>query len=165
MNQSISVIAHNIRSSHNVGSLLRTCEGLGINMVYLSGYTPYPLATHDTRLPHIARKVHAQIQKTALGAEQQLRWQHINDIKNLITDLKRQKVLIAALEQAIDSQPLPNFTPPKKLAILLGNEVEGIDQDLLSMVDVVLEIPMFGRKESFNVIEAASMALYHCRFQ
>ncbi len=165
MSVAISVIAHNLRSCHNVGSLLRTCDGLGVDTVYLSGYTPYPMMASDTRLPHIARKLHAQIQKTALGAEAQIRWQYVDDIETLIGSLKQQNIVIAALEQSPASQPLPGFIPPKKLAILLGNEVDGIDASLLKLADTILEIPMFGRKESFNVIEAASMAVYHCRFK
>lgn len=164
MTPSISVIAHNLRSCHNVGSLLRTCDGLGVDMVYLSGYTPYPMMAGDTRLPHIARKQHLQIHKTALGAEEAGHWQFVPDITTLLDTLRSQGVMIAALEQAVDSQSLPEFSPPNKLALLLGSEVTGLETSLFQLTDVTLEIPMFGRKESFNVVQAASMALYHCRF-
>lgn len=160
----LAVIAHDLRSTHNVGSLLRTAEGLGVTCVYLSGYTPYPLAPNDTRLPHIAAKLHKQIRKTALGAETHNFWQHIDDINELLTNLHAQGFTIAALEQTSSSQPLQTFVAPDKLAIILGREVEGIAPEILARCDTHLEIPMFGRKESFNVVQAAAMALYHCRF-
>ena len=161
----IVVIAHDIRSTHNVGSLLRTCEGLGVQHVYFTGYTPYPeLAEGDPRLPHIARKLAAQITKTALGAETLVSWSHADDVAACIRQLKAEGYQVAALEQAADSTPLPDFTPPDKVALLLGREVEGIAPELLKLCDTSLEIPMFGRKESFNVVQAAAMALYVLRF-
>src|SRR5579871_6804873 len=82
MDRDIILIAHDIRSTHNVGSLLRTAEGMGVARVYFTGYTPYPsLATGDERLPHIAQKLTRQIQKTALGAESQVAWSHHTDVK------------------------------------------------------------------------------------
>jgi 23S rRNA (guanosine2251-2'-O)-methyltransferase len=121
----IVLIAHNLRSCHNVGSLLRTAEGLGVTKVILSGYTPHPLHANDRRLPHEAQKLARQIHKTALGAK---------------------------------------YHPPEKIAIVLGREVEGVEPDVLEACDTALEIPMFGKKESFNVVQAAAMALYHCKF-
>jgi 23S rRNA (guanosine2251-2'-O)-methyltransferase len=159
----IVVIAHDIRSCHNVGSLLRTAEGLGVSKVYLTGYTPYPLAIHDHRLPHEAAKLHKHIQKTALGAENTQNWEQA-ELQPLLEELKAEGYALAALEQAIDSVRLPDFRPPPKLALLLGREVEGIAPSLLKQMDVLLEIPMFGQKESFNVVQAAAMAIYHCRF-
>lgn len=160
----IVVIAHNIRSAHNVGSLLRTAEGLGVSKVYLSGYTPYPICQNDERLPHIANKVGAQIHKTALGAEKALDWQHPDDISQTISDLKGQGYTIAALEQSAGSTPLPSLKPGPKIALLLGSEIGGLDKKLLKQCDDCLEIPMFGKKESFNVVQAAAMALYHLTF-
>ena len=165
----IILIAHNLRSCHNVGSLLRTAEGLGVEEVILSGYTPYPMylettAIRDARLPHEATKLHKQIVKTALGAETSQPWQHIDSIKLLLLELKDQGYLLAAIEQATDSTALPSFKPPDKIALLVGREVEGVELDILAQMDTVLEIPMFGSKESFNVVQAAAMALYHCRF-
>lgn len=162
--RSIVVIAHDIRSTHNVGSLLRTAEGLGIDHVYFTGYTPYPLMPADDRLPHIATKLEAQIQKTALEAQKLVSWSHEPGITNLLGQLKAKGFTLAALEQSKTSIPLPDFQPPKKLALLLGREVEGIAPELLQECDIALEIPMFGRKESFNVVQAAAMALFHCRF-
>jgi len=161
---SIVVIAHDIRSTHNVGSLLRTCEGFGVEHVYLTGYTPYPIEPGDTRLPHIARKLTAQIHKTALDAEELIPWTHIDDVTACITELKESGYIVVALEQMPGSIPLPSFQPPDKVAVLLGREVEGIDPAIVEMCDETIEIPMFGHKESFNVVQAASMALYQLRF-
>lgn len=162
----IVVIAHDIRSTHNVGSLLRTCEGLGVTHVYLTGYTPYPLLpAGDQRLPHISRKLSAQINKTALDAESMVPWSYSQDVLACIADLKMQGYTIAALEQDSRSVPLPDYEPPERIALLLGREVEGIDPAVLAACDTCLEIPMFGRKESFNVVQAAAMTLYHLRFR
>jgi len=158
------LIAHNLRSAHNVGSLLRTCEGLGIDTVYLTGYTPYPARAGDERLPHLAQKIDRQIAKTALGAEKSAAWQHQADINAVLSGLKDRSFVIAALEQAPGSVKLPGFDPPDKLALVVGREVEGLEPEILAICDPILEIPMFGRKESFNVVQAAAMALYHCRF-
>ncbi len=163
--KSIVLIAHNLRSCHNVGSLLRTAEGLGVNEVILTGYTPYPLAANDKRLPHEAQKLHKQIQKTALGAEISQDWRHSDDISLIIAQLKSSGYTIAAIEQAPDSLKLHHFTAPDNIALLVGREVEGVEPEVLTLVDSVVEISMFGNKESFNVVQAAAMALYHCRFQ
>lgn len=158
------MIAHDIRSTHNVGSLMRTAEGLGVRKMYFTGYTPYPIAKNDSRLPHIARKLDAQIQKTALGAQETLLWTRTQDIMALIAELKDQGYEVVGLEQHKGSTPLNNYDAPKKVALLIGREVEGIEPSLLAMCDDILEIPMKGKKESFNVVQAAAMAMYHFRF-
>jgi 23S rRNA (guanosine2251-2'-O)-methyltransferase len=158
------LIAHNLRSAHNVGSLLRTAEGLGVEHVFLTGYTPYPLVSPDERLPHLAQKIAKQINKTALDAEKSLDWQHVSDTESVLADLRADGYTIAAIEQAAGSITLPDYAPPEKLALIVGREVEGIEPEVLLLCDTILEIPMFGRKESFNVVQAAAMALYHCRF-
>lgn len=158
------LIAHNLRSSHNVGSLLRTAEGLGVRQVWLTGYTPYPLAKHDSRLPHLAHKTDAQIAKTALGAERLIRWEHAEEIKPVLKAVRQEGYTVAALEQAAGAQVLPEYRPPRKLALIVGREVHGIEPELLAACDTLLEIPMAGKKESFNVVQAAAMALYHLRF-
>lgn len=160
----IIVIAHNMRSTHNVGSLLRTADGLGVQKVIMTGYTPYPNSGSDERLPHIAEKLTRQIHKTALGAENTITWQHQDDIMAVIAELRQQEFWIAALEQAPDSVSLPSLQPPEKIAIILGREVEGVEAEVLAVCDAKLEIPMFGAKESFNVSQAAAIAMYHCRF-
>jgi 23S rRNA (guanosine2251-2'-O)-methyltransferase len=163
----IILIAHNIRSCHNVGSLIRTAEGLGIQEVILSGYTPYPLLPanqNDNRLPHEAVKISKQIYKTALGAEQTLAWRHEPDVIQAIDNLKSADWRIVAIEQADNSQVLPDYHPLQKVALLVGREVEGIEHEVLEICDDIVEIPMLGHKESYNVAQAAAMALYHCRF-
>ena len=154
----ITVIAHNIRSTHNVGAIFRTCEGLGISRLILSGYTPYPTLPDDTRLPHIATKLTTQISKTALGAEKLVPFQYYPEPN--IEQLKNDGYVIIGLEQDPRSVPLHTFTPPKKVVLLLGEEVEGIDSELRDRCDILLEIPMYGQKESFNVSVAAGIALY-----
>ena len=162
--RSIVLIAHNIRSTHNVGSLLRTAEGLGIREVFLTGYTPYPKSENDARLPHLAQKLHRQIHKTALGAEDHVQWKHAEDIFEVLISLKTTGFTVAAVEQAANSTALQTFMVPEKIALLVGREVEGIEPAVLEKVDHILEIPMSGHKESLNVAQAAAMALYHCSF-
>lgn len=157
----VVLIAHNIRSAVNVGSLLRTADGLGLKEVILSGYTPYPVSADDDRLPHIARRVEAKIHKAALGAEQSVRWQHSESLTAAVQELRKAGYEIAALEQSVESVTLGDYQPPAKLALIVGSEVGGLDKDSLQKADVILEIPMRGRKESFNVAAAAAMALYH----
>lgn len=163
MSRSIVLIAHNLRSSHNVGSLLRTADGLGCKL-YLTGYTPYPLQTHDSRLPHLAAKTAQQIHKTALGAENSVPWQQADDISEVLQELRHKHYIITALEQAPQAISLPEWQPPDRIALIVGREVEGLEPDLIQAVDQVVEIPMQGQKESFNVTIAAAMALYHARF-
>ncbi len=165
MDRSLVVIAHDIRSTHNVGSLLRTCEGLAVAHVYFTGYTPYPpLAHREQRLPHIAAKLGKQIHKTALGSEHMVAWSHVAEISDCIATLKQAGYTIAGLELTPDSIQLPEYEPAKKTALLLGREVDGIAPELLALCDDLVAIPMLGQKESFNVVQAAAMALYHFRF-
>lgn len=161
----IVLIAHNLRSSHNAGSLLRTAEGLGVEHVYLTGYTPYPVAVEDKRLPHVAIKIDKQIQKTALGAQHSQAWTQSDDIETVFAALKNDGFTLYALEQSEKSVPLPELTVPSQVALVVGREVEGIEPSVLAICDEILEIPMFGKKESFNVVQAAAMALYQCRFR
>ncbi len=162
--RNVIVIAHNLRSTHNVGSLLRTAEGIGARQVYLTGYTPHPATDGDQRLPHIQRKLTNAIHKTALGAESSIPWTYSEELTSVIEHLQDSGYTIAALEQTASSLSLPNYTPPQKIALLLGREVEGIEPEVLKLCDICLEIPMAGKKESFNVVQAAAMALYHCIF-
>lgn len=155
----IIVIAHNIRSTHNVGAIFRTAEGFGVTRIILSGYTPYPKIIKDTRLPHIAEKLHTQIHKTALGAEALVPFEY-QETPNLAA-LQAAGYRIAGLEQATTSIALPSYTAPNKIALLLGEEVQGIPEELLRHCEDILEIPMVGEKESFNVSVATGIALYH----
>lgn len=154
----IIVIAHNIRSTHNVGALFRTAEGFGISKIFLTGYTPYPAIPNDTRLPHIANKLTSQIHKTALGAEVIVPFEHRETLD--LETLKAQGYHIVALEQAEKSIPLQTYKSPEKIALLLGEEVAGIAPEHLAACDDIVEIPMVGTKESFNVSVAAGIALY-----
>ena len=154
----IIVIAYNIRSTHNIGSIFRTCEGFGVSKIILSGYSPYPKLPNDTRLPHIATKLTLQIHKTALGAETMVpfEYQETPDI-NL---LKNQGYRIVGLEQDNRSIPLQDYVKTDKIALLLGEEVSGITNDMRDQCDDLIEIPMVGKKESFNVSVATGIALY-----
>lgn len=147
-----------------MGSLLRTAEGLGVDRVYMTGYTPYPAHTDDSRLPHEAHRVAKNIQKTALGAEATQMWHQADDIGTVIDTLKQEQFVIYGIEQGDGSVSLPDFEPPSNIALIVGREVEGIEPKVLALCDGLLEIPMFGRKESYNVVQATAMALYHCRF-
>jgi tRNA G18 (ribose-2'-O)-methylase SpoU len=159
----IVLVVHNIRSTHNVGSILRTADGLGVNKVYLTGYTPYPLAKNDERMPHESAKLDRQISKTALGAQDSVDWQYQLEILDLLSTLKREGYQIVALEQTKTAVDLTKFKPQTNLALIAGNEVEGLDKMTLDQCDQHIQIPMFGQKESFNVAVATAIALYHLR--
>lgn len=154
----IIVIAHNIRSTFNVGSIFRTCEGFGVSKIILSGYTPAPSFPGDTRLPHIAEKLSHQIHKTALDAETLVPFEYQETINLAL--LKHDGFRLVALEQAPTSIMLHNYQSPEKIALLLGEEVHGVPPELLAQIDDIIEIPMVGKKESFNVSVATGIALY-----
>lgn len=147
-----------------MGSLLRTAEGLGVTKVYLTGYTPYPKKPEDQRLPHIAEKLAKQIHKTALDAETSQIWEQSDDLERVLGTLRDKGYTLVGLEQTVQSTPLHTYSPPDKIALLLGREVEGIDPEIIKKLDDTIEIEMFGKKESFNVVQAAAIALYHLRF-
>ena len=113
----IIVIAHNIRSTHNVGSIFRTSEGFGVSKIILSGYTPYPKLEHDSRLPHVAEKLTSQIHKTALGAEKMVpfEYQESPDLDNL----KNEGYRIVGLEQDDKSVMIADYKVPSKVALLI----------------------------------------------
>ena len=165
----IALILHNIRSTYNVGSILRTADGFGVNQVIYSGYTPTPLP-HSKLLPHLAEKLNSQIHKTALGAEQTLKSSVSDDIKATLKELKTVGYQIIGLENNLKEQKtwlLNNRETKKqlhqKVAILLGEEVLGIPDELYSSIDLFLEIPMYGQKESFNVATATAILLFYLR--
>jgi tRNA G18 (ribose-2'-O)-methylase SpoU len=171
----IVVVAHNIRSTHNIGSIFRTCEGFGVEKLILSGYTPYPdlsvqptapscayidgeVVRRDPRLPHIREKITSQIHKTALGAEALVPFEYHDTLDLGTLDLAGYAKV--ALEQAPGSINLRDYHAPDRIALLLGEEVHGISPELLAQCDDCLEIPMHGQKESFNVSVATGIALY-----
>lgn len=148
-NNQIRLIAHNIRSLWNVGSLFRTCDGMGVEKLYLTGYTGRP-----------PRK---EITKTALGAEEFVEWEHVDEPMRVVEDLKKEGWNIVSLEQTEKSVALSEFEPEFPLCLIIGNEIAGVRDDLLEASDAVVEIPMFGKKESLNVAVAAGVALYGIR--
>jgi tRNA G18 (ribose-2'-O)-methylase SpoU len=154
----IILIAHNIRSTHNVGAIFRSSEGFGVNRIILSGYTPYPRLSTDSRLPHIADKLTSQIHKTALGAELLVPFTY--EEHPPIEALKASGYRVVGLEQDEHSIMLSSYHPSDKLVLLLGEEVEGITQALMEQCDDLIEIPMHGQKESYNVSVATGIALY-----
>lgn len=154
------IIAHNIRSTHNVGAILRTAEGFGVKRCYLSGYTPYPRIPDDSRLPHLADKIDKAITKTALGAQKLVPLSVVSDVHACIAQLSSEGYSIVGLEQAGHSTLLQDFMPTGKVALLLGEEVNGISPDLVELCNEIVEIPMVGKKESFNVSVAAGIAMY-----
>lgn len=153
----ITLLLHNIRSTHNVGSIFRSADGFGVNKIILTGYTPHPTYPGDARLPHLAEKISRQINKTALGATSSVPFEYHD---NLLTWLSTNTLPIVGLEQSPNSILLGDFTPPEELVLVLGEEVEGIPKDLFDACDYIVEIPMRGAKESFNVSVAAGIALY-----
>lgn len=146
------LILCDIRSTHNVGAILRTADAVGIEKVYLVGVTPSPI-------DRFGRPVKA-IAKTALGAEKSLVWEHVPDILSLINILKEQHFSIVAIEQDKKAKDYKSYKPKEKTAILLGPEVEGLSPEVLDACDAILEIPMRGKKESLNVSVAAGIVLY-----
>jgi 23S rRNA (guanosine2251-2'-O)-methyltransferase len=150
----VILILHNIRSVHNVGSIFRTADAAGVECIILSGYTPTPLDRFNQPRRDFA--------KVSLGAEVSVPWSQVTMLGPTLAKLQRQKYLIAAIEQDERSSPLFSYYPPKgqPLALILGNEVRGISQPLLKKCDVILEIPMRGKKESLNVSVTAGIALF-----
>jgi len=146
------VIAHNIRSLLNVGSIFRTSDAFGVTKLFLTGYTGTP-----------AHPIHQnKIAKSALGAEKFVPWEHHKSVARLIKDLRLQypRITVVALENNIKAIALPKFKPTFPLVLVLGEEVGGINQNLLKLCNRVVEIPMRGKKESLNVSVAFGVAAY-----
>ncbi len=157
------LVLHNIRSTYNVGAILRTAEGFGVGKVIYAGFTPSPLE----KLPHIAEKNARQIAKTALGAEKTLPSSKSQDILADLTELKQDGYKILGLENNLKDPRLVQIKNaelgsalPKKAVLILGEEVAGISAELYPLIDNFLEIPMRGQKESFNVSVATGIALF-----
>lgn len=146
------IILHNIRSAYNVGAIFRTADGAGVEKVFLTGYTPTPVDRFG--------RSQQEIKKTSLGASESLPWEQ-GDIFEIITKLKSEDVEVVAVEQTPDSISLSDFKPVKNVAYIMGNEVDGVTEDILEVVDQVVDIPMRGQKESLNVSVAAGIVLYH----
>lgn len=155
----VILIIHDIRSLHNVGSLLRTAECLGIKKVFITGYSPYPKQINDSRLPYIADRADKQISKTALGADKSLDLAIMN-LEEAINTLKESGYTIVGLEQTSSACELSDYKPDDKTALLIGSEREGMDAKTLNLCDEFVEIAMRGKKESLNVAQATAIALY-----
>lgn len=144
----IVVVLDNVRSMHNVGSVFRTADGFLLEAVCLCGYTPRP--------PH--RDIH----KTALGATESVAWQGFDTTMEAVQSLKNNGYTLLAVEQANNSISLQNFknNGNQKMAVIFGNEVEGVSQEIIDICDACIEIPQFGMKHSLNVSVAAGIVLY-----
>jgi len=173
MRSFLILILLDIRSLHNVGAIFRTADAMGVKKIYLAGYTPEPYDLFD--------KLRKDFAKTALGSEKFVPWEKVKNAGALIKKLKSEKVFVASLEQSKNSVSLDRFAsrsrlgslasksgmrllgvPDAKLRVvlILGNEVSGVPKSILRKSDAVLEIPMFGKKESLNVSVAAGIAMY-----
>ncbi|OGI21848.1 MAG: hypothetical protein A2808_02800 [Candidatus Moranbacteria bacterium RIFCSPHIGHO2_01_FULL_55_24] len=153
--RSVVLVAHDIRSAHNVGAFFRTANGAGVEKIYLSGYTPTPSAKK-----HFLSPAEKALRKTALGAEESVPWEKHEAVLPLLAELKARGYMLVALEQSEGSVDYRTALPAEKIALLVGNEVEGVPQEALRTCDMILEIPMRGNKNSLNVSVAAGIALY-----
>jgi 23S rRNA (guanosine2251-2'-O)-methyltransferase len=152
MTRSIVLILHNIRSVYNVGAIFRTADAAGVSEIILTGYTPIPL----DRFGRIRR----DFKKTALGAEATMPWRMGEEIQNVLDELTLRGFMTVALEQDIRAVTYTKFVSKNKVALVVGNEVEGVPHDVLDTCEAVIDIPMRGKKESLNVSVAARIVLY-----
>lgn len=146
----VYVILNSIRSNYNVGSIFRTSDGAMIEKLYLCGYTPHP-----------PKK---EILKTALGATESVKWEYVKDPLNVIKELKSKGIKICALELTENSIPYYELTKNDlPLALVVGNEISGVSQEILDHCDFSIEIPQYGIKQSLNVAVAYGIAVYEIR--
>lgn len=146
---SVTVILNNIRSLHNVGSIFRTSDGAGVEKIWLCGITGYP--------------PNPQIAKTALDAQEHVPWEYAEDPAVIIDRLKSQGYQIVLLEQTQESIPYDEFIPQGPVCLILGNEIEGISEGILSKCDTAIEINMAGIKHSLNVSVAFGVVIYRLK--
>lgn len=147
--RSIRLLAHNIRSLWNVGSFFRTCDAMGAERLYLTGYTGHP-----------PRK---EITKTAIGSEQWVPWEHSRDPLPIIESLKKEGWQIVSLELSPSAVDLASFQSDQRVCLIVGHELTGLPEDILATSDAIVQIPMLGKKESLNVSVATGIALHHLR--
>jgi len=150
--ESSVLILPDIRSAINVGAIFRTADAVGINKIYLVGCTPRPTDQYG--------RIQKDITKSALGAETWIQWEYIEKILPLINKLKKDGYEIVALEQDKNSIDYRKYKKPNKLAFILGSEVKGLDKKILKNCDKIVEIPMYGKKESLNVSVACGVSLF-----
>ncbi|MFH0755234.1 MAG: TrmH family RNA methyltransferase [bacterium] len=146
------VLLDNIRSVYNVGSIFRTSDALSIDKIFLCGCTPTPIDRFGRERKDLA--------KVALGAEKNIAWEYFFDIKKIILILKKNRFQIIAVEQAQKSKNFKKIKIKYPTAIIMGNEVKGIDKKILALCDIIAEIPMAGKKESLNVSVAFGIIGY-----
>ncbi|QPH40754.1 RNA methyltransferase [Pedobacter endophyticus] len=144
----VVAVLDNVRSMHNVGSIFRTADGFALEKVVLCGITAQP--------------PHREIEKTALGATQSVEWVHYADTIGAVNDLRTQGYEIIAIEQAENSTMLHTFKPDtsKKYALIFGNEVDGVSDEVMVKIDECIEIPQFGTKHSFNIVISAGIVFW-----
>ena len=147
----VVLVLDNIRSAHNVGSAFRTADSFKVDKVFLCGICAVPPS--------------AEIHKSALGAEYSVEWEHYDDTMDAVRQLKEDGYTIVSAEQAVSSVMLDDFIPQKdvKYALVFGNEVEGVRQDVVDTSDVVLESPQYGTKHSLNVSVSVGVILWHMK--
>jgi len=146
----VYVILNSIRSNYNVGSIFRTSDGAMIEKLYLCGYTPHP-----------PKK---EIMKTALGATESVKWEYVKDPNDVVVKLKKEGMKIAALELTESSFPYYQLKDDVfPLALVIGNEISGVSQDLLDLCDFSIEIPQYGIKQSLNVAVAYGIMIFELR--
>jgi 23S rRNA (guanosine2251-2'-O)-methyltransferase len=149
MKKDFYLILPSIRSCHNVGAMFRTGDACGVTKLFLVGYTAQP--------PKI------QIDKVSLGAELWMKWEYRENLQELILELKSQGVQVIALEKNEKSVDISEVKVTAPIALIVGNEVKGVEAETLDLCDDVVHIPMHGRKESFNVSVAAGIAMYELK--
>lgn len=148
----INLLLDNIRSVHNVGSIFRTAETAGVKKIYCLGTTPTPLDRFGRKRKDFA--------KVALGAEDLVAWEHLEDSSALIRKLRKEEFKIIAVEQSPKSVDYRKKKPAKKMLFILGNEVGGVSKQLLKQANQIVEIPLIGKKESLNVSVVAGIILF-----
>lgn len=158
------LILEDIRSAHNVGSIFRTAEAAGVERIILTGLTPRPSVTPDERPAYIADRANKLIAKTALGAEKSVSWSYKPLAASALAQLRADGYTIAALELHPDAHNIFDYHPPAMLALVLGHETGGVSATSVTAADIILQIPMAGRKESLNVSVAAGIAIYQFLF-
>ncbi|MBI2610617.1 TrmH family RNA methyltransferase [Candidatus Kaiserbacteria bacterium] len=148
----IAVLLHNVRSTHNVGSIFRTADAAGVSKMYLTGYTPVPYDRFG--------RVRKDIAKAALGAEKFVSWESARSPWEVVRRLKREGWTIVGVEQDVRARDYRRFRARAKTLFIFGNEVRGIPPSIRRLCDILVEIPMHGKKESLNVAVVAGIILF-----
>lgn len=158
--QNIVVVAHNIRSALNIGSIFRICDACAVSKLYLTGYTPHPRIQNDKRLNFEIEKIEQKILKAGLEGFKHTKYEYENKIEDLINNLKNESYKIIAVEQNKNSTNIYDFKIEQNTALILGNEVTGVEQNVLNICDDIIEIPMKGKGKSLNVAVSLAVCLY-----